>query len=165
VTTACPPISRVDEFDTLVVNGGPPWNAQYRRFLPQLPYYFAPHPLGEDDPLVVPQLGELTIGPRWTRQGELLEDLAVFTRLTLAGTTTVFLLAGCLTLGVLGAARCFLQAEHGAGNADSSPIWSVTTTSYLSPRPAASARSATSSTSPSCHRCSYSRGATTTPSR
>ncbi|HYS38531.1 MAG TPA: hypothetical protein VEO01_23175 [Pseudonocardiaceae bacterium] len=106
------------EFDTLVVIGGPPWNAQYRRFLPQLPYYFAPHPLGEDDPLVVPQLDELTIGPRWTRQGELLEDLAVFTRLTLAGTTTVFLLAGCLTLGVLGAARCFLQAEHGAGNAD-----------------------------------------------
>ncbi len=106
------------EVDSLVVIGGPPWNAQYRRFLPQLPYYFAPHPLGQDDPLVVPQLDDVSIGPRWTRSGELLEDLAVFTRLTLAGTTTVFLLAGCLTLGVLGAARCFLHAEHGAANAD-----------------------------------------------
>lgn len=105
------------ESDALVVIGGPPWNAQYRRFLPHLPYYFAPHPLGADDPLVIPQLDDLTMGPRWSPEGELLEDLAVFTRLTLAG-TTVYLLAGCLTLGVLGAARCFLHAEHGADNAD-----------------------------------------------
>ncbi|MGH3932885.1 MAG: hypothetical protein ACRDTF_23255 [Pseudonocardiaceae bacterium] len=36
--------------DVLVVVGGPPWNATYREFLPQLPFYFEPHPLGEDDP-------------------------------------------------------------------------------------------------------------------
>jgi hypothetical protein len=100
--------------DVVVVAGGPPWNAKYREFLPQLPFYFEPHPLGEDDPLVVPDLNGLTLGPRWTERQELLEDLAVFTRLTLAQGTTVFLLGGCLTLGVLGAARSLLEAERGA---------------------------------------------------
>ena len=100
--------------DVLVVVGGPPWNAKYREFLPQLPFSFEPHPLGEDDPLVVPGLNGLVLGPRWTERNELLEDLTVFTRLTLAQGTTVFLLAGCLTLGVLGAARCLLEAERGA---------------------------------------------------
>ncbi|WP_210407931.1 hypothetical protein [Allokutzneria sp. NRRL B-24872] len=100
--------------DVLVVVGGPPWNAKYREFLPQLPFYFEPQPLGEDDPLVVPSLNRMTLGPRWTERQELLEDLAVFTRLTLAQGTTVFLLGGCLTLGVLGAARCLLESERGA---------------------------------------------------
>lgn len=104
------------ESDALVVIGGPPWNAKYREFLPQLPFFFEPHELGEDDPLVVPQLDGLSMGPRWTQNRELLEDLAIFTRLTLFQGTSVFLLGGCLTLGVLGAAKCFLQAERGAGN-------------------------------------------------
>ena len=104
--------------ERLVVIGGPPWNAKYREFLPQLPYHFEPHPLGEDDPLVIPLLDDLAIGPRWTPRNELLQDVAVFTRLTLAQGTTVFLLAGCLTLGVLGAAKCFLQGRNGARNAD-----------------------------------------------
>ncbi|WP_329243037.1 hypothetical protein OG417_45195 [Actinoallomurus sp. NBC_01490] len=102
--------------ERLIVIGGPPWNAKYREFLPQLPYYFEPHPLGEDDPIVLPQL-DVAIAPRWTAQQELLQDLAVFTRLTLAQGTTVFLLGGCLTLGVLGAAKCFLQGAQGARNA------------------------------------------------
>ncbi|RJQ77837.1 hypothetical protein D5S17_14655 [Pseudonocardiaceae bacterium YIM PH 21723] len=100
--------------DVMVVVGGPPWNAKYREFLPQLPYFFQPNELGEDDPLVVPSLGGLTLGPRWTERHELLEDLAVVTRLTLAQGTTVFLLGGCLTLGVLASARCLLEAERGA---------------------------------------------------
>lgn len=104
--------------DVVAVVGGPPWNAKYREFLPQLPFYFEPHPLGEDDPLVVPGLNGLTLGPRWTEREELLEDVAVFTRLTLAQGTTVFLLGGCLTLGVLGAARCLLEAERGARSVD-----------------------------------------------
>lgn len=102
--------------DTLVVIGGPPWNAKYREFLPELPFFFEPHAIGEDDPLVIPQLDRLSMGPKWTQRAELLEDLAIFTRLSLAQGTTVFLLGGCLTLGVLGAAKCFLHAERGAGN-------------------------------------------------
>lgn len=107
-------------FDThaevLVVIGGPPWNAKYREFLPQLPFNFEPHALGEDDPLVVPDLDNLALSPRWTGSGELIDDLAVFTRLTLQG-TTVYLLGGCLTLGVLGAARCLLDPDRGSTNA------------------------------------------------
>ncbi|MDR7171770.1 hypothetical protein J2W56_005531 [Nocardia kruczakiae] len=101
--------------DALVVIGGPPWNAKYREFLPQLPFRFEPHPLGQDDPLVVPQLDNLTLSPRWTAHNELIEDIVVFTRLTLQS-TTVFLLGGCLTLGVLGAARCLLDAKNGSAN-------------------------------------------------
>ncbi|WP_280267584.1 hypothetical protein [Nocardia wallacei] len=103
--------------DVLIVIGGPPWNAKYREFVPQLPFHFEPHSLGEDDPLVVPDLENLTLSPRWTPRGELIEDLAVFTRLTLRG-TTVFLLGGCLTLGVLGAARSLLDPDCGPRNAD-----------------------------------------------
>lgn len=99
--------------DVLTVVGGPSWNAKYREFLPQLPFYFEPHPLGEDDPLVVPNLDVPKIGPHWTQDGTLLEDIAVFTRLTLAAGTTVFLLGGCLTLGVLGATQLFLQRDRG----------------------------------------------------
>jgi hypothetical protein len=103
--------------DRLIVIGGPPWNAKYREFMPTLPYHFEPHPLGEDDPLVIPMLGDLRIAPRWSANGELIEDVAVFTRLTLAQGTAVFLLAGCLTLGVLGAAKCFLRSHLGERNA------------------------------------------------
>jgi hypothetical protein len=54
------------------------------------------------------------LGPRWTPRQELLEDLVVLTRLTLSQGTRVFLLGGCLTLGVLGAAHCLLDGERGA---------------------------------------------------
>lgn len=103
--------------DVLCVVGGPPWNAKFREFLPMLPFHFEPHPLGEDDPLVIPSLG-LTIGPHWTPRQELLQDLAVLTRLTLSNGTTVFLFGGCLTLGVLGAARCLLELDHGLRSAE-----------------------------------------------
>ncbi|WP_229905654.1 hypothetical protein [Lentzea cavernae] len=102
--------------DVLCVVGGPPWNATFREFLPMLPFHFEPHPLGEDDPLVLPALG-LMIGPHWTAKQELLQDLAVLTRLTLANGTTVFLFGGCLTLGVLGAARCLLEPDRGSRSA------------------------------------------------
>ncbi len=106
-----------NDTDVLIVIGGPAWNAKYQQFLAQLPFYFEPHELGEDDPLVVPLLDNLMMGPRWAKGGELVEDLAVFTRLTLTQGITVFLLGGCLTLGVLGAAKCFLDGERGARNA------------------------------------------------
>ncbi|MPZ63988.1 MAG: hypothetical protein GEU83_00170 [Pseudonocardiaceae bacterium] len=102
--------------DSLIVIGGPPWNAKFREFLPQLPFYFEPNSLGEDDPLVVPCLGYRQLGPSWTPRSELLSDVAVFVRLTLRQGTTVFLLGGCLTLGVLGSAKCFLHGDHGAAN-------------------------------------------------
>lgn len=104
--------------DTLIIIGGPPWNAKYREFLPQLPFYFEPNALGEDDPLVIPQLGHLTMGPVWSPEKDLLEDLAVMSRLTLAQGTVVYLLGGCLTLGVLGAAKLFLQGPQSTRNVE-----------------------------------------------
>lgn len=100
----------------VIVIGGPPWNAKYREFLPQLPYHFEPHLLGEDDPLVVPMLRHPRIEPRWTGNGDLVDDVGIFTRLTVTSGTTVFLLGGCLTAGVLGAARTFLHGDVAPGN-------------------------------------------------
>ncbi|MEU3141730.1 hypothetical protein ABZ645_20365 [Nocardiopsis alba] len=104
--------------DTLIVIGGPPWNSKYREFLPQLPFYFEPNSLGEDDPLVLPQLDRLTMGPVWSPAKDLLEDLAVMSRLTLVQGTVVYLLGGCLTLGVLGAAKLFLHGPQSARNVE-----------------------------------------------
>lgn len=103
--------------DSLIVIGRPPWNSKFRDFAPLLPFRFELHPLDQDHPLLVPQLGDLRLAPRWSSNRELLEDIAVFTRLTLARGTTIFLLGGCFTLGVLAAAHCFLHRERGAMNA------------------------------------------------
>lgn len=104
--------------NTLIVIGGPPWNTKYREFLPQLPFYFEPNALGEDDPLVIPRLGKLVMGPVWSPAKDLLEDLAVMSRLTLAQGTVVYLLGGCLTLGVLGTAKLFLHGPQSERNVE-----------------------------------------------
>lgn len=99
--------------DTVIVIGSPMWNRTHQQFQPHLPIRFdtGPHPH-----LVVSVLDDHVLSPLRSRQGHLLADLTVITRLTLAG-TTVFLLAGCLSLGTSGAAKCFLRASRGATNA------------------------------------------------
>jgi hypothetical protein len=99
--------------DTMIVIGGPAWNAKFREFLPHLPFHFADAPGG---PVVVRAAPDRRLAPRRTMSHELLADVAVVTRLTL-GASTVFLLAGCLSVGVLAAAQCFLHGERGAVNA------------------------------------------------
>lgn len=99
--------------EKLIVIGGPSCNAAYREFLPQLPFRFDPSDRPGGNSIVFPRLGAV-VGPRWNDDGELLDDVAVFTRLTVNRETTVFLLGGCLTLGVLGAAKLFLQIGRGA---------------------------------------------------
>jgi hypothetical protein len=108
--------SQADREHVLIIVGGPPSNATYRQFQRDLPCDFQLHAEGEDRSLLVPKLG-LTLRPHWTPEQELVEDLAVFTRLTFARGLTVFLLGGCLTFGVLVAAQCFLHRELGARNA------------------------------------------------
>lgn len=104
--------------DALFVLGGPPWNATFRQFQAQLPFSFEPHPLGQDDPLVVPLLGDKRFGPSWVPGAQLAGDIAVLVRLTMAGGMRVFLAGGCLTLGVLAASKCFLHGERGGRNAE-----------------------------------------------
>jgi hypothetical protein len=99
--------------DTMIVIGGPAWNAKFRDFLPHLPFHFA---AGPDGPVVAPVAGDFRLAPRRSASGQLLADVAVVTRLTL-GRSTVFLLGGCLRVGVLAAAQCFLHSELGAENA------------------------------------------------
>lgn len=107
--------SQADREHVLIIVGGPPSNVTYRQFQRHLPGGFELHAEGEDRSLLVPTLG-LTLRPHWTPDQELVEDLAVFARLTFARGLTVFLMAGCLAFGVLVAAQCFLHRELGARN-------------------------------------------------
>ncbi|MFZ3475848.1 hypothetical protein ACODT3_41555 [Streptomyces sp. 4.24] len=99
--------------DTLIVIGAPHRNAKYAEFLPHLPCRFSSPP---DAGLAFPDHTDTALSPRWTPEGELLADLSVITRLTLAQGTRVILLGGCLTLGVLGAAKCLFNGDHGIRN-------------------------------------------------
>jgi hypothetical protein len=110
-----PQDSQADRDHVLIIVGGPPQNATYRQFQRHLPCNFQFQAENEDRSLLVPTLG-LTLRPHWTPDQELVEDLAVFTRLTFARGLTVFLLGGCLTFGVLVAAQCFLHRELGTHN-------------------------------------------------
>ncbi|MFE3629382.1 hypothetical protein [Streptomyces goshikiensis] len=101
------------EPDCLVVLGAPDRNTAYAEFGPHLPYRFTPPPAPS---ITFPDHTGTALSPRWTPEGELLADLSVITRLTLAQGTRVVLLGGCLTLGVLGAAKCLFNGDHGIRN-------------------------------------------------
>jgi hypothetical protein len=102
--------------DALVVIGGPPWNATFREFQARLPLHFEPRSLGEDDPLILDDADGRTLAPTWTSTGTLRSDIALFVRLTLEDGPLVYLLGGCLTHGVLGAAKCFLDPRTAPAN-------------------------------------------------
>lgn len=91
----------------------PDRNTAYAEFGPHLPCRFTPPP---DAAITFPGHGSVRLAPNWAPEGELLADLTAITRLTLAQGTTVILLGGCLTLGVLGAAKCLLNGERGRRN-------------------------------------------------
>lgn len=101
----------------LVVIGGPPWNLKFREFQSQLPFHFIPKPLGEDDPLNIHLIDDCLFLPTWRKKGELLKDISIFVRTQVERDVHVLLIGGCLTFGVLGASKCFLDSNVGATNA------------------------------------------------
>jgi hypothetical protein len=106
----------IDRKRVLINIGNPCRNETYRNFQRDLPCQFTPPESDKDCSLLVPELN-LDLSPQWSHHQELIEDLAVFSRLTLARGLTVFLLGGCLTLGALVATQTFLYRELGARNA------------------------------------------------
>lgn len=102
----------------LLVVGGPPWNTICRRFERDLAYEFLAHPDSEERSLHLhlPVL-DATLRPRWTSEHELVEDLAVVSKLTLARGLQVFFLSGCYSFGTFVAAQCFTHRELGVRNA------------------------------------------------
>ncbi len=103
------------EPDSLIILGAPERNIALSEFGPHLPYRFIPPP---DPAITLPGHGDVRLAPLWAPEGELLADLTVITRLTLDQGTTVILLGGCLTLGVLGAAKCLLNGVRGRRNTE-----------------------------------------------
>lgn len=102
----------------LVVIGGPPWNSTFREFQSQLPFHFIPRPLGEDDPLCVHALKNCLFHPVWSTNKNLLHDISLFVRIRIQKGVPIFLIGGCLTFGVLGAAKCFLDNVTGVANVE-----------------------------------------------
>ena len=102
--------------DALIVIGGPPWNSTFKNFQTSLPFHFESRALGEDDPLILHELPDLPLSPSWSADGTLLSDITLFARIHARSSTTVYLLAGCLAHGVLGASMCFLHGQEMAGN-------------------------------------------------
>lgn len=100
----------------LLVVGGPPWNTICRRFERDLAYEFQAHPESDGRSLHLPMF-DATLRPRWTPEHELVEDLAVVSKLTLARGLQVFFLSGCYSFGTFVAAQCFLHRELGVRNA------------------------------------------------
>ena len=111
-------------FDTntraLIVIGGPPWNSKFREFQTQLPFHFVPRPLGEDDPLLIDMesMREYVFLPTWRQKGDLAKDISLFARIRVDRDVPVFLMGGCLTFGVLGAAKCFLEDGVASSNVE-----------------------------------------------
>ena len=93
--------------------GGPAWNEDAAELQTQLPCHFERNPLGEDDPIVfdLPELEGYKFGPNWSENGDLESDIAIFSKISLEGEKCIFYVAGCLTWGVKGAAKCFLDPE------------------------------------------------------
>lgn len=60
---------------------------------------------------------DATLRSRWTPEHELVEDLAVVSKLTLARGPQIFFLSGCYSFGTFVAAQCFLHRELGVRNA------------------------------------------------
>ncbi len=113
-----------EHYDTntqgLIVIGGPPWNSKFKEFQSQLPFHFSPKPLGEDDPLVIDlePMDDYIFIPTWTQNKVLIKDISVFARVRVGKDLSVFLLGGCLTFGVLGAAKCFLDEDIAFSNVE-----------------------------------------------
>ena len=104
--------------ENVVIIGGPPWNDKSRNLQAYLPYSFIEKPLGEDDPLVVHHLPNHIFCPKWSKTGDLFSDISLIARLRYGDCRSIFILAGCLTTGVLGAAKSILTGTEAFANID-----------------------------------------------
>jgi hypothetical protein len=106
------------ESENVIIIGGPPLNVKSKHLQDHLPYSFLEKPLGEDDPLVVNRLPDYIFCPKWSNEGSLLSDISLFARLRYAHSSSIYILAGCLTTGVLGAAKSMLTGTEAFENID-----------------------------------------------
>lgn len=108
------------DYDALFVLGGPAWNHRFRIFQDQLPFTFIERADDEDDLLQIrPEYGVSAkpFGPQFGIGGRIAKDVSVLCRLTDVTGRRVFLFAGCLTFGVVGACKALLCRGIGLPNA------------------------------------------------
>jgi len=94
------------QVDHLIVLGGPDWNAKAGEFQEFLPIKFF---WDEDKKETFVTVDGNPLYPLWSPTNALICEYAMFARFKLRHGLTVSLLSGCLTYGVLGASRCFLD--------------------------------------------------------
>ncbi len=105
------------EPDLLLVVGGPPWNSKSREVATDLPFHFEPHPLGHDDPLYIHGTDIICV-PSYSPSGRVTSDVSLLSRRNIGPNRWLWLFAGCLTLGVLGACMTFLDPALADANTE-----------------------------------------------
>ncbi|WP_338848755.1 hypothetical protein V8J88_07485 [Massilia sp. W12] len=112
---------KISDYETLFVLGGPAWNKRFRAFQDQLPFYFIEKPDCEDDLLKFKDeygISAPPLGPVANENGKIHKDVSVLCKLSDVSGRKVFLFAGCLTFGVLGACKAIFCKESGNKNSN-----------------------------------------------
>lgn len=107
------------DYRGLIVIGGPAWNLRSKALQDFLPISFISKGEEEDDTLIIRKsygIDHKEIGPIVNESGKVLKDVSVVARLTDVSERTIFLFAGCLTFGVLGAVKSLLGSHVGMRN-------------------------------------------------
>ncbi len=110
---------RTADYGGMIIIGGPAWNHRFRAFQNLLPISFIERPEDQDDSLVIREefgIPHREMMPIFDSKGAVVRDVSVICRLTDVHGRTIFIFAGCLTLGVLGAARALLGRNIGLKN-------------------------------------------------
>lgn len=103
--------------ETQIVIGGPAWNRVAKEYHKILPVKFEDGGAGFDDPIIIYDNDKVV--ERFmpvTENDSLLYDISIFAKLTFGNNRSVFLISGCRTLGVLGAATVFFSQDYASKN-------------------------------------------------
>lgn len=104
------------ESTTSMIVGGPVWNVVARNIQSSLPLRFVDGGDGNDDPVVEMQDGKEVFHTPNVSQSVLEHDISYFSRIDMNDGSYSFLISGCRTYGVLGAAKAFFESSVAAPN-------------------------------------------------
>lgn len=99
-----------------LIIGGPVWNTIAQDFQKTLPLRFIDGGVGKDDPVEDCFRDDKCKFYPELRESEIVSDISYFARINQGDKTNAFLISGCRTLGVLGAAKVFCEESVSSQN-------------------------------------------------
>ncbi len=101
---------------TSLVIGGPAWNEIARNIQHSLPLKFTDGGDGHDDPVTEFVNGEFVFHRPIENNSQIESDISYLARLDMRDGSYTFLISGCRTYGVLGAAKAFFESSVAPAN-------------------------------------------------